>query len=459
MSSKNTKSAPKAAAKTSNRPQAYYLGGTADGQPPSLTPEIYDDFDVDNLHTHDVIMNEFTVGKAKITSCKSEWYYKDPKTGAQKLFYFFGPDATCFAPSFQYPLADDDKKAKPKGKGKGKTNEEGDDEDQKDPSARKGIQIGYPLTTLNTAEEPTDLEAAFMRFLDRLRARGVKIAVAETKKKGSKIHKGAKGIIMGACAPDDEEDEEEAEARRLSCVKPIYTPSRRDDSGKVKPPAWYVPLVTSGKGEELKCSTKFYDPSDDPHSARPHNPLEYTKDKGEGSSRGELGYPLFLLKESYWGPHGDTPAGMSMKCFLVQADWTEVEAGASNFVPEERSFSGGVEKYRPIGRDEKDFPSDSDESDEEVAKPKKATPKAKAKAKTTKKPVVEEAESDDESEEEEVKVKPKSKAKQTKKKEESEEEDDEDEDDEVVKVKPKSKAKAKAKKAVEEDESEDEEDE
>lgn len=434
---KNTKmpkaqTATKAVAKSS-RPPVFYLGGTNDGQPPVLSPELYDNFDESNLHVHEVVKNEFTVGKSKITSCKSEWYYKDPKTGAAKMFYFFGPDATCFAPSYQYPLSNDDAKS---GKGKGKAKED-EAEEKKDPSARKGVQIGYPLSTLNTAEEPTELEAAFMRFLDRLRHRAVEIAIAEVKKKGTKIPQVSKSLILASMSPQEDEDEEEAEARKLGCVKPVYTPARSVD-GKVKPPAWYVPLVTSGKGEELKCSTKFYDPSDDPSSARAHNPLEYTKDKGEGSARGELGYPLFFLKENFWGQHGvDSAAGLSLKFFLVQADWAEVEAGANTYVPEERNFSGGIEKYRPIGRDESEFPSESD-SEEDVK------PKAKAKGKTKKQA----SESEESSEEVKPKAKPKAKSK-------AREVESEEESSEEVEVKPKSKAKSK-KQAVESEESSEE---
>ena len=453
---KTTKTTKTTTVKSSG-PRCFYLGGSKDGSRPELTPDVYDDFDESRLHIHEVTANEFSVGGMKINTRKSDWYYLDDQ-GKECLFYFFAPDTACFAPSYQYPL--DDKK------GKDET------EDQADPSKRKGIQIGYPLTTLNTAENPTELEASFMNFLDRLRARGVEVAVTESKKKASKIPQISRSLIKNSSTPqEDEEEDEDYEERKLGCVKPLYTPARFDQaSGKTKPPAWYVPLVTSGKGEELKCSTRFY--VDD----KPHSPIEFTTDKGQGSSRGNLGTPLFFLKESYWGQHGnDSTHGMSMKSFLVQADWEVLESGASQFVPESRTFGGTIAKYVAPNREDEDFPEESDEDSGEAVvkkptkakaapKPKKAAPKGKAKK-------VEEEDDDEPSEDEEDEEPPKksapkksgAKAKRAtpKKIVEEEEEDSEEEEEEPPKKSTKAKAKpkkttpkGKAKKVVEEDDDE-----
>ena len=457
---KTTKTA-KAAAKAakSNAPRCFYLGGTKDNSRPELTPDIYDDFDESRLHIHEVTANEFSVGGMKINTRKSDWVYLDDQ-GKECLFYFFAPDMACFAPSYQYPLEDKKNDSKSK-KGKEET-------EDADPSKRKGIQIGYPLTTLNTAENPTDLEASFMNFLDRLRARGVEVAVAEAKKKASKIPQISRSLIKNSSTPqEDGEEDEDYEERTLGCVKPLYTPARYDQSsGKTKPPAWYVPLVTSGKGEELKCSTKFYE--DDTL----HNPIEYTTDKGQGSSRGNLGVPLFLLKESYWGQHGnDSTYGMSMKSFLVQAEWEVLESGASQFVPESRTFGGTIAKYSAPNREDEKFPDDSEEDSEDVVvkkpvkakaapKPKKAAPKGKAKK------VVDSDDDEVEEEEEPPKKvatkKGKAKAKSKKIDDEVEEWDEEEEEEppkkKSTKAKPKKATpKGKAKKVVDSEDEEDEE--
>jgi hypothetical protein len=445
--------APKKAPDAKN-PKRFYLGLDPNGEPMEITPELYNDFDESRLNTRDVNYSNFNSGNLKVENYKSDWFYLDDE-GEECIFYFVGPTQTCFAPSYQYPMTDDKTAgAKPKA---GKPSEEKQAETN-DPTKRKGIQMGYPLTTLSTVTAPTDLEAAFIGFLDRLRARGVAISQAELKKRPVAIPPVSKNSVAASkAAREEDESKEDFELRKLQCVKQIYTPSKFDAStGKHKPAAWYVALSTSGKGEKLTCATKFYDPSNHDVS---RNPIEITTDKESGvSSRGELSLPVFVLLTCYWGQHGKTPAGMSMKFSLVQADWMEVEGGSSVYVPEGRIFGGGggagatIEKYKAITRDQTEFPDESEEEEDDGEDKPKAKPKSKAKAKASKK-----AAEVEEEEEEEIDVKPvakKPKAKAVSKKVVVEEEEEEEEDVKPVAKKAKPKAKA-IPKEIEEEEEED----
>lgn len=443
-----------AKAPTKNTPKIFMLGQSADSSPPEVTPETYNDFDTSNLKCTPITKNEFKVGKQTIVSVKNEWYYEDPETKEQFKFYWFGPSAICFAPSYQYPYGDDKKESKDE--------EEAKKAENKDPKSRKGVQMGYPLTTLATCKAPSDLEAAYMNFLDRIHDRAIEIGFAEVKKK-AKDSSGkfilpavSRSQFTAAQVTDEDEDEEANENRRRECVKRLYTPYHVDAAGKDKPAVAYVPLVTSGKGDELRCQTKFYDHS----SGEAISPLSITSDKdsGVGSSRGEMDYPLFFLKENYFGQHGLTAAGMSIKHFLVQADWSEVEGGGSTYIPETRSFGGHVEQWKPPSRADSDFPDDSEgESDEEVQVKSAAKPKAKTKAKS--KAVEADLEEDDEADEGEIEMpkKPaKAKAKSKTKVVEADVDDEVDEEEEVEMPKKPAKAKAKAKARVIEADVEDE---
>lgn len=451
----------KSTTKKSNTDQltkTFILGGTTDGSKPEVTPEIYDEFDFSRLRALPIKKSEFMVGSQKIKNHNSKWVYTDDED-EDCLFYFFGPDQQCFSPTYRYAPnnnKDDEKEKKPK---KGEIKD------------RKGVQIGVPMTGLATVENPSDLEAAWMRFLDGLRRRGSEVAMEKCAKGGDPLLPGAsKNAIIAAKSADDDDTEEELEQRRLECVKSIYAPVKVDAAGKAKPAVFYVPLITAGKGKELTCKSRFYDPNGKGDGY--FNPLKITGDFGEGetSSRGNLDLPLYYLDDSWWGAHGaESPAGMNMKIFLVQADWSEVEGGKGAVVPSQKIYGGGsIAQWTPVSREESEFPSESDEDDDrdevEEEKPKKkVVPKAVPKAKSKK--VVVDDEVDDEVEEEEddevVVVKAKPKAAPKAKKIVVVEEDEDEEEPVVIKAKPKAKAvpkaKAKAKKIVVVEEDEDDE--
>ena len=286
------------------------------------------------------------------------------------------------------------------------------------------------MSGLSTVENPSDLETSWMRFLDGLRRRGSEVAMEKCAKGGDPLlPKASKNAIIAAKSADDDDTEEELEQRRLECVKSIYSPVKHDAAGKAKPALFYVPLITTGKGKELTCKSRFYDPNCKGDGY--FNPLKITGDFGEGetSSRGNLETPLYYLDDSWWGAHGaESPAGMNMKIFLVQADWSKVEGGKGAVVPSQKIYGGGsIAQWSAPNREESEFPSesDSDEEVEDVKPTKNVVPKAKKVV------VVDE----------------------------DEDEEEEDDDEEVVvKAKPKAKAvpKAKAKKVVVVDEDEDE---
>jgi hypothetical protein len=411
---------PKKISKSREVPK-FFLGQDPETREINVTPELYDEFDTGALHMRDVVKSEFKVGKNPVTNYNSEWFFLDPEDQVEKKFYFYGPTQTTFAPSYQYPMGKDDSSKET----------EADKKQGMDPKERKGIQINYPLTSLQTAENPTELEVSYMNFLNRLRLRAVDLAVKESKKKASigGVPNAVKALIRDSQTRMDDEEDEEFEERKLNCVKPIYVPFEKKADGKNKPATMYVPLVTSGKGEKLACHTKFY------VDQIPHSPLEFTGDIGNGEvKRAELGNPCFALERNWWGAHGkENPYATSLKIFLVDADWEEIEGGSISVpIPENRYFTGDVASWKPRERIVS-FNDDSDQEEDVKVSPKKAKAKPKAK------PV------EEESSDEEI-IKPKAKKTPSKKVEE-------DEEEEIPKPKSKKEpSKTKPKKVEEEDE-------
>lgn len=431
--------------KTENKTDArkkFILGASDDPTVrPEITPELYTEFDFSRIFVEPIVNSKFKSGNE---TNRSEIYYlndDDEKCD----FYFFGPSAQCFAPSYNYPYSKEEVKKDAEGK-----------PIKRDPKERRGIQIGVPLTGLTTVEEPSDLEAAWMYFLDGLRLR---IAEETIKKrvKGSLD----KNMPEVCCAlvdsvkirdRDGGETVEEYNERKLGCVKPLITQGKEDKEGNLRPSTFYVPLLTRGQGKELTCQTVFFHQD----QAEGWNPMEVTTDFGDGTvSRGSLDLPLYYLIDMWWGAHGKKPYATSMKIVLFQADWTILESNKNASVPQQRVFGGDLTQWSAPTREQEAFPDDSASDGEDDGKKKKSSkPKAKVLPKKAKKVTEEEEE---ESSEEDVKVVPKKKPVPKKKSKKVISEEEEEEEEEPPK---KSKAKSKKKPAkVIEEEEEDGEDE
>lgn len=363
-------------------------------------------------------------GTAAVEMYTSEIWYLDEDGDKKKLLYT-APRQTVFFPSWTYPY--------------GKEGGNGEDENKKaDPKDRKGLQIGYPLTSLKTAKQPTEEETAFRDFLLALKKRILAFAVKELDREPLLIPAVAENALLAGTSKKGSLD---------NAMKPFFSFPKTIKEGKDPIESMYVPLQTRGKGEGITCSTIFWEGDEQV------NPIQYATDKGDPLRMASM-EPVFLQDSIYWGAHGTTSYGFSSKPKLVQAAWEPIE-GSQGFSVTERLLPGsGVEKYEEKDKvafadsDDEDSEAEvkikkrksSKDSDDEDSEEEKPVRKAKGKSKK-------EASEEEDSEEEKPVRKAKGKKKAPK------EEDDEDEDEEEEKP----VRKSKSKKAKNDDDDEDEE--
>jgi hypothetical protein len=351
---------------------------------------------------------------AVVENFTSEIWYLDGDGDKKKLLYK-APRQTVFFPSWTYPY--------------GKEGGKGEDENKKaDPKDRKGLQIGYPLTSLKTAKQPTEEETAFRDFLLALKKRILAFAVKELDREPLLIPPVAENALLAGTSKKGSLD---------NAMKPFFAFPKTVKEGRDPIESMYVPLQTRGNGEGITCSTIFWEGDEQV------NPIQYATDKGDPMRMASM-EPVFLQDGIYWGAHGKTSYGFSSKPKLVQAAWEPIE-GSQGFSVTERLLPGsGVEKYEK--KDKVGFAdSDDDDSDSEVKIKKRKAPSKES-----------EDEGDGEDSEEETSSKKdakKGKAKKAAKgKKGKASKDDDDDDDEEEK--PSSKKKGKAKN--EDEDSEDE---
>jgi len=103
-------------------------------------------------------------------------------------------------------------------------------------------------------------------------------------------------------------------------IKPLYShPPRKVQGGKkikgeidiTKPKSMFIPLLGFGK----KVLAKFYGPGD-----QLVNPVVFESKNG-------IIEPVVFLKHVYYGPHGETDYGMSIKLNVIEANYTPAETG------------------------------------------------------------------------------------------------------------------------------------
>jgi hypothetical protein len=252
----------------------------------NVTPET---FDPTKLVITDPETRKMTVEGKEVVDISSQVRYRD-STGTPREFYVSAPTQRTFGFNLNYIYM------KPEIE-----------------ENLNGMQVCYPLSSLQTVNNPTEEEAAFMKVCEAIYQTLAAKARSELDVKPSRLNTAARSILVTANADGD----------ISHAVKPLAEyPNIKDTKKKdlTKPKRIYMKLVTKGKGKDMIVCTRVKGPGN-----KVHNPREFVGVSGNMTPAVQFG-PIF------WGSHGQTsPHGVSCKVRVLEANFTPV--ANSNGVP------------------------------------------------------------------------------------------------------------------------------
>ncbi len=275
------------------------------------------DYNPDNVVIKDPSTISFKIGANEITMTSSDARYLN-EAGEECKMYFSAPQQTCFGPQYQYDMNVPD--------------------DEKNPDKAKGMQVQYPITSMQSINAPTEAEQAFSDMMQSLWELSLAKAQEELLREEQLIPEVSYNSFVAA----------ERKGVWTNALKPwAEHPNVQGGNAKkktldtTKPKRMYVKLKTSGQGKKLRVHTPFYGPGDVQQS-----PIKYI------GARGIL-TPCMSWEGIYWGMHGTAPHGASLRFHVVEA----------NFVPV--SSTGGLPSRRmlPANTAEPSADDDADASD------------------------------------------------------------------------------------------------
>jgi hypothetical protein len=268
------------------------------------------DFDPARVVVRDPQQNEFTLRSgAVIKTCTSSGRYLDDE-GRECILYIRGDPQQTFGFSYNHEIAI----AK----------------DDRTPENASGVQVCYPLTSMQTVQNPKPSEQALKDTFMGLWQAVVEKGKEEIEKDETNLPAVAKASFIAAAKKEQWE----------RAVKvPFSHPKDKNDKKKFdtsKPETIYTKLVTAGKGKGMKVSTVIRGPGDRVQSA-----LRYIDTPG-------ILTPVWVWEGAYHGAHGNEASyGTSLRFKLVQG----------NFVP--KAFSK-VPQHRMLPRN--NAPVEEDET-------------------------------------------------------------------------------------------------
>lgn len=330
-----------------------------------LTPS---QIDTSRIVINKAFKNEFTGKDNKvITNYRSNIRYKRGGDSKEVDLYISAPEQSTFGFSRQYAY------------GKESLIEN-----------TKGMQLMYPLTSLQTADNPTDEEKSLINVFDTLDTLAHSALKAEKDGGDSVLPKNT----LRGFEPDNV-----YETIKKSHKHPNVKDTKTPDTSK--PTRMYLRLVTKGKGKQLVVNTKVYGPGNKLTSA-----FVYTGSP-DRTVRGKA-LPLIHVNHVYWGAHGDNPQVGHIRYDVIQCNFTPTRGGSS--VPSRQLLPMNT---APIEEDsdgeEFDHPVIEDDNEDDVFTPSTSSTKTTPQGDSE---VVKEAEEEAEEEAE----KPKKKKKVLKKK-------------------------------------------
>ena len=228
--------------------------------------------------------------------------YLNDEGEACKL-YFIPPTQSCYGISIKHKL--------------------GTSESDKTSDLIEGIQLGYPITSRETVDNPTDEEVQMRRVIDELDEFCWSLVVYECSL--PKAERSVPGSSSSAYLASKEDND------KYTAFKPLFQMQNKTEDKKTvkvggmavkdpaKPRIMYVKFVTYGKGRAMECKTQVYGPGN-------------VQDKSGMKYAGELGMieSVWHWKGMFWGSHGATQSwGASCQLEVHEVNFTPIKAGGT----------------------------------------------------------------------------------------------------------------------------------
>ena len=274
----------------------------------TITPE---DFDIARLVKVGIAENNFKIGKQTITTVMTTYRYLD-ENDEPCVLYCTWPEQRTFGPSYNFPM-DNEEDAKPKGKGKkSSSDDEGDaKKEARDPDEATGMQINYPLTSLQSIDKPTKQEKALKRMTDAIQKKVFEDGVEEANKDETCMP----GVSVNSFVVGEKKGKPELAVKSIFSPKMTTLPgSDKKVVDKSKPQSAYLKIWTKGKKDKLQALASFWGPGD-----RERNPIYFMDTPG-------LITPTVRFDGAYHGAHAKNPWGTSLRWVVTEATYTPVEA-------------------------------------------------------------------------------------------------------------------------------------
>lgn len=269
------------------------------------------EIDIDRIILKDPETQTFKTGTSSVTS---KAVYKNEADEEVALFIRAPTQFLPFGVSYKY-----DMDFKP-------------EKGQQHPDKAKGLQICYPMTSMETIRKPTTEEKAFTILLDKLWTLACQQGQVEAARKPLLIPNISKSSYVAA----------KAESNMRDFVKyPIQPYKPKPDDRTQRPDNMYINLVTRGQGNDMKVVSKIYGNNPEP---LPQEDFINVRGKME---------PCIKFEGLYWGAHGKNSHGCSLRLRVMEA----------NFWPSP-GFNGGVPKQRVLSRGAPPLDMDSGEQDQ-----------------------------------------------------------------------------------------------
>lgn len=252
-------------------------------------------FDKSRVILKDAVENEYKIGSQIVTTIISSGFYLNDD-GVECILYIPCPPQNTFGVTWTYPFG----------------------KDAKDPDAEmhiQGAQIGYPLTSIKTVQNPTEPERNLMNVLIGLWEVGIEKGKEECENENTILPEPSKNSLL---AVSNSKNPDWAKFMKY----PFDYPKSEDKKTKdlTKPARMYVKLLSTGKGLKCKLTTPFYGKGD-----KKENAVKYLDVRGVIT-------PVFRWDGVFWGPHGKTPCGGSLRFRVSEANFV-AGGGASAQVP------------------------------------------------------------------------------------------------------------------------------
>lgn len=305
-------------------------------------------FDVTKLIINDPVTQEFKTGTGSIQTTMSAAGYMCEDEQVRHLC-IVAPTQVTFGPSYTFDMST------PK--------------DDQNKSKATGVQLQYPITSMQTISTPSPDEELFINVVESIRDLAVenyKSQVETAEALQAETEDGSFNNIPAV-----------SYSSALTAIKlndwnralksPFEHPKDANKKiDKTKPKKMYVKFKTSGKGDKMRVLTKIYSPD----SEEPVPVTDIMNKRGKVT-------PCFEFEGIYWGQHGTNSHGASLRFRLVEANFEAIEGGQE--IPKKRLLPGKTTTT-----------SKSSEPEEEPEDGTFAPPKSKALAnlvKTGKAPV------------------------------------------------------------------------